>query len=282
MSALRRTPLAVLVGVAAIAVTAALAFSQLAPLSQPLVAPVATPAATSAAATSHPAPTMATAASPSPRGSASSTGLLAAGAYHSVNFAPELSFEVPTGWSQLSDEPDSYVLRGPGPAHGVYCPDTGPNWGESCGSHANDILVMADPVLGSDAGDCEGLALRGASTSVDGILAALRADQRFIVGQSRLVLVGGRAGLEFVIQIDWDWTETCKWSAPMRGAVVLTTAHPPGPFVGLTGLEKLNLILLQSPDGTVLISLEPAEVRRDPKTTFADARRVIDSFEFGR
>jgi hypothetical protein len=283
MSTRRPAPLALLAGLAAIAVTAVIAFSVFPPRSQPVVAgPVATPSATMEATANSPFLTIAPSPSPSPRGSASAIGLLAAGTYHSVNFEPELSFEVPTGWAQLSDEADAYVFRGPGPARGVYCPDTGPKWGESCRAHANDILVSVNPVLASDAGNCEGLALTGAPRSVDGMVAALRADRRFIVGPSRLVSIGGMAGQEFVIQLAWDWTATCKWSVPLRGALVLTTAHPPGPFIGLSGLEKLNMILLESAAGTVLISLEPAETRRDPKATFADARSVIDTFQFGR
>lgn len=272
----------VLIALAALAVTAVLAFGVFVPHSQPLtVVPVATPSATVASATSSPIQSADPSASPSPRGSASVTGLLAPGIYHSVKFVPGLSFYIPPSWVQISDQPQSYVLQRLGHGGGVYCPDTGPRWNESCGPHLDKIVVIADPVLASDAGDCEGVALRGASTSVDGMVAALRLDRRFTVGEAHLVSIGGRAGLEFVIQLALDWAETCKWSAPLRGALVLTTAQAPRALVGLRGLDKLNLILLDSVDGTVVISLEPADTRPDPKTSFDEARSVIDTFEFG-
>ena len=237
----RRVPL--VVGLAAIVLATAFGLSRLAPPQQGVVgasAPLPSP--------TTPAPSAAP---------ASALGPLAAGTYMSVSFQPALQFTVPAGWEKEADDLFGLGLHGPdGGPTGVYCPDPGPNWGESCRHHDNLIAVAADRALGFDARDCEGLAKAGSPGSVDGMVAALQADARFDVNVRGPVTVGGLHGQRLFVSLVKSWTGTCKWSDGKPSALFLTAAHPPGPFVGLGLWEELDVTLLDSPSGILSILID--------------------------
>lgn len=179
-------------------------------------------------------------------------GPLAAGAYHSVTFTPELRFEVPAGWSNTTDERDSYTLERSGTA----------------------VRIAGNRVLGNNVNDCEGLFDDNAPTSVDGTIQALAIDPRFTLDTHQPITVGALSGQSFDIHLAATWTGTCNFSAGKPAAVLLTAADPPGPVISLVGDERMRLILLDSAEGLISIGVDPSLT--------PDASALIDTFEFTR
>ena len=246
------------VGIAAITIAAAVGVSMLAPR-----ADVGAPQPTSSPAAQTPA-AWATLASPGP---------LSPGPYVSRRFEPTLRFEVPAGWSNVGDDSSVFALKGPAPS-GVYCYDPGPDWGESCAIHQNVITVTADRVLGTNAEDCEGFAQADGRVTAEGMIAALVADPRLDTRSVHAETVGGLTGHGLEVRLAESWTGTCKWSDGERAALILTAAHPPGPFEGLIDNERMSVILLDSPAGVISITSNPGFP--------TEVREVIDTFEFTR
>jgi hypothetical protein len=253
--------LRLVLGLGAIAIAAVVGLSLLAPRPIPQVGGPNATSSPSVAPTSSPA--------------AARIGSLEAGAYVAVDFEPGLKFVVPAGWKVLGDEPSSFSLQGPDDGQpGASCPDATPSSGDACVVHHNNITVNTKRAVGSDAGECEGLAIPNSSTSVEVMIAILSTDARFVMSAPREVTFGAFSGQAFDIQLAETWTGTCSWSAGARAAIVLTAAEPPGPFEGLGGSEQLGVFLLDSENGVVSITIDPY--------FRAEAQTVTDSFEFGR
>ena len=197
-------------------------------------------------------------------------GSLEPGRYSTAHFLPHLAFTVPAAWSVLED--DDWSVRLQGPQQGTYCPNTGPNWGDSC--YQNAIEVTGDRVLASDANECEGLALGGAPDAAASMAAVLAVDPRFEVTDRRGITVGGLTGEHLLIRVASTWTGTCNWSGGDPAAMILTAAHPPGPFLGVIQGEQIPLLLLDAPDGVIAVTLGfPFE---------AESMRIVNTFLFGR
>jgi hypothetical protein len=213
---------------------------------------------------------------PSPTSPAAARiGPLEAGAYVTVDFEPGLKFVVPAGWNVLGDGPSTFVLQGPDDGQpGASCPDATPSSGDACVVHHNIITVTAKRAVGSNAEDCEGLAIADSPTSVAGMIEVLSTDPRFVMSAPSEVTFGAFSGQTFDIRLAETWTGTCKWSAGAPAAIVLTAVEPPASFEGVMGPEQLGVFLLDSEDGVVSITIDPY--------FRTEAHAVVDTFEFGR
>jgi hypothetical protein len=137
----------------------------------------------------------------------------------------------------------------------VTCP-AGPedDWGARCSLATTTIVVQLDPVLASNAGDCEGRAQVGAATSVDGLVSAIAADPRLTTDGRASVNIGGVSGEVIVVGMAPDWTGTCKWSDGSPAVMLLTVADRPGPIFGLQYPERIRLLVLDLGGRRVAIS----------------------------
>jgi hypothetical protein len=204
-------------------------------------------------------------------------GRLLAGTHVSRLFTPRLQFEVRTGWATLDDQPAAYVLRGHVESRqsGVYCPEDGPDWGESCRGPGDEeiIVVQRGPVLATDAAGCEGRAATGAPTSIDGMSGAIAADPRLATSQRETVAISGYVGEALYVKLNPSWTKTCKWSAGKPAAMILTVAQPPGPTFGVRTGERMRLMLLDvRGDVIAIITKRTWRISSDP---------VVETFQFG-
>ena len=229
----------------------------------------------------HPTAAPSAQASPVPVAAA---GPLAAGRYAAGSFSVGLRYTLPESWGLIDDEPSLYVLqRFPpeGGPHseangGVYCPDTqsDDDWGASCTNSTSQIVIQLNPVLATNARDCEGVAAAGAPTSVDGMMAALSADQRLAVSGQEIVTIGGFTGRAFDVKLAPSWTATCKWSNGKPAGLIFTVAQPPGPVFGISSEELEHVIMLDLGDQTVSIGFRQG--------WRFEAEPIVTTFEFGR
>lgn len=232
----------------------------------PSIAPSARPTAT-ASASESPLPVAV-------------VGPLAEGRYAAGSFLVGLAYTVPPTWGIVDDHPSHYVLQRFPPdsaayprAGGVYCPSGEEDWGASCSNRYSQIVIQLDPVLATNARECEGLAAVGAPTSVDGMMVALAADPRFAVRAQESVTIGGFNGQAFDISMSPGWTETCKWSDGKPAGLIFTVARPPGPVFGITNEELEHVILLDL--GEHIVSIGFRQGWR------AAAESIVNTFEFG-
>lgn len=208
-------------------------------------------------------------------------GALAKGRYAAGRFLMAFRYTVPPSWGVIDDEPSLYVLQRfppesaayPTRTGGVYCPSPEEDWGASCSNRYSQIVIQLDPVLATNARDCEGLVAVGAPTSVDGMMAALNADPRFAVRAQNSVTIGGFRGTAFDIRIASGWTETCEWSDDKPAGLIFTVAKPPGPVFGITNDELEHVIVVDL--GERIVSIGFRQGWR------AEAERIVRTFEFG-
>jgi hypothetical protein len=220
---------------------------------------------------------------PSPRESpvpVAAAGALAEGRYAAGRFLMGFRYTVPISWGVIDDEPSLYVLQRFPPdgaayphAGGVYCPSNEDDWGASCSNRYSQIVIELDPVLATNARDCEGLVAVGAPTSVDGMVAALGADPRFAVRAETSVTIGGFRGTAFDIRIASGWNGTCKWSDGNPAGLIFTVAKPPGPVFGINNQELEHVIVLDLGEHTVSIGFRQG--------WRAAAESIVSTFEFG-
>ena len=153
----------------------------------------------------------------------------------STRFVPALTVDLPAGWSTTED---IRTMDLSGPTGGA-------------------IHLFGASVLGSNTADCGGLADEGAPRSADGLTAALQSDPRFEISDARPITVDGGQGFAFDVGIAPTWTQTCEWSSGKPAGLLVTVAEPPGPFVGLSGDERLRVVLLDVGDDLVWIVGDP-------------------------
>lgn len=180
----------------------------------------------------------------------------------SRTFQPALSIQLPVSWI-VGDDARAFRLSTTTTASGP----------------AGAIEFKPSPVLGINANGCEGLAVPGAGTSVDALVAGLSSAPEFTVVDSGTVALDGRTAQVLDIRLSPSWTETCNWSGGQPAALVFTVADPPGPFWGLIGSERTRLILLDV-DGVVLaISVSPTD-GAEFDAFLAGAMTVVESVTF--
>jgi hypothetical protein len=192
--------------------------------------------------------------------SPATAGTLTPGFHRSVAFTPRLEFELPAGWTIIADGRDAYLLaRGPGaqPA----------------------IVVQRNQVIGTNAQQCAGLAAPGASATVDGIVAAMMSDPRLQTSDAQPAAIGGVTGRVVDVQLASGWTGTCKWSGGQPAALVLTAAEPPGPFFGLGGHERAQLVLLDVGTDVVSIVIDSPD-GSDFDELVSQATPILRTFRF--
>lgn len=182
-------------------------------------------------ATTTAQPTQSPAAAPTATASATETR-------HSDQFQPAFSYQAPSEWMKFEEGDDYYVL-------GAGTPDA--------------IVMHSNPVLASDANDCEGLAVSGATSSVEAMSSGIANDPRLDSSDPVPVSIGGFDGLQIDIQLDSEWTGTCNFSDGKPAALILTVADPPGPVFGLQASERARLILLDIGADAIAISIGAAD-----------------------
>jgi len=162
----------------------------------------------------------------------------------SVVFRPTVSLDAPTHW-QATDGARAYRLT--------------TNVNDATGAPAGEVEIRGNPVVGSNASDCEGLAAPGIGTSVDAIVTALSSDPRFTTAPAGTVALGDRTAQMLDVRLAPGWTQACTWSGGQPAAVLLTVADPPGPFLGLGGPDRMRLILLDVDGIVVSIAISTAD-----------------------
>jgi hypothetical protein len=200
----------------------------------------------------------------SPSLTASPTAAPSRESISSVAFRPALRLDAPAGWVNAEDGDRSFVLLGPI---------------RPSGAPEGELVATRDPVLGDNNSDCEGLPATGAVPSVSEIVAALSNDPRIVTTQVETVTIGGRTGQSLDLQVASSWTGTCKWSGGKPAALLLTVADPPGPFSGLSGTERVRLILLDVGESVVSIGIY-SEAGPMFDAFIAKATPIVDSMKF--
>jgi hypothetical protein len=178
---------------------------------------------------------------------------------HPVHFGPSVTLDAQLDWHVVDDSSEVYVLAAP----------------HSLGT----IVLQANPVIGSDENDCEGLAAAGGATTVNGIVASLSMNPKLVTSNPHAMTIGGLAGQAIDLELDPEWTGTCKWSGGQPASLILTTRHPPGPFNGIVDTERWRLVLLDLGDDVVSIIVSTPDAAMFD-TVMSQAMPIVESVRF--
>jgi hypothetical protein len=180
-------------------------------------------------------------------------GILPAGNGTSKSFNPGVTFTVPEGWVNGSDE------------HGVYglFPDTPANQAEfaASGGLAHEIFMgpHESPYFVCDAWEDN----RGATAAE--MVAKIVANDALAVSDPVDVLIGGLAGKQIDVRLDTSWKETCPGDSPTVDLMDMRTRG----------------ILLDRPGGGVMVIFVGSPHSAGHDAFVEEATPIIESFDFG-
>ena len=164
---------------------------------------------------------------------ASPAAALAPGTYASSVFQPALTFSLPGGWEKPVDDPTYLQLR---PA----------------GSELTGIHLFRDPVAASQDPSCPATAEPGVGHTSSELVTWIRGRPGLVVGDPKLVSVGGLRGVELDLGIISGWTPSCPFANGTPTVPLFVGANGQYRWV-VAGTERLRLDLLDIPGGGTLV-----------------------------
>ena len=172
-------------------------------------------------------------ATPAPSGPAA----LPAGTHTSRVFRPQVTFTVPDGWWNPSDSAALFsILPVETDVAGIY--------------------LFRDPLPASQDPTCPTTAEPGVGTTSLALAAWIRDLPGLIVGNPRLVTVGGLRGTEFDVAIDAGWAASCPFASGVPTVPLFVGQDGRLRWV-IAGSERLRLSLLDVPGGgTVVVDID--------------------------
>lgn len=178
-------------------------------------------------------------------------GILPAGSQTTRTFLAGSTFTVPEGWVNEGDTAAFYSLF----------PDTPANAAEyaASGQMAESVLVapIESPYFVCEAWEDN----RGTAAEM---VAAMVANEALATSEPIDVTVGGLTGKQIDVQLDPGWTDTCP-------------ADPPSFDLADT---RARTVLLDTPDGRVLVILLVSLHAAGHEVFLAEAMPIIESFQF--
>jgi hypothetical protein len=203
-------------------------------------------------------------------------GSLGAGEYQSAVFTPftpaanwkydygEMSYTVPSGWSNPEDTPSGYRL-------------------EQEGAHGSAIYVFADMLAHSQAADCRLEPDPAVGTSATELTQWLTELPSIVSTKPEPVTIGGLSGSMLDVSLDPSWTRTCDYSEGMPAAPLFSNADPDHGFDwAVVGAERMRLFVLSLPDDRNLV-VDIDSIDEQAWDAFVpQAMPVVESFAFSR
>ncbi len=231
------------------------------------VAFIARPTGSGVGGVASPAPSPSTAPSASPTTAPSASavfptwyagenngaaGILTAGGQTTKSFVPRFTFTVPEGWVSSGDEAGFYGLF-----H-----DTPANQAEfaASGSLAQEIFMgpHGSPYFVCDAWEDN----RGATAAE--MVAAMVANEALATSDPIDVTIGGLTGKQVDVRLDSGWTDTCPGDPPTLDL----------------GDGRTRAILLDAPDGRVIVIFVGSLHSAGHEAFLAEAMPILESFQF--
>jgi hypothetical protein len=195
-------------------------------------------------------------ATPVPSGPAA----LPAGTHTSRVFSPQVTFTVPDGWWNPSDSPSFFSIL---PVE----------------SDVVGIYLFRDPLPASQDPTCPQTAEPGVGTTSLALLAWIRDLPGLVVGNPRLVTVGGLRGTEIDIAIEAGWTASCPFANGVPTVPLFVGGDGQLRWV-IAGSERLRLSLLDVPGGgTVVVDVDAFDGSAWDQL-LAAATPIVNSFVF--
>jgi hypothetical protein len=183
---------------------------------------------------------------------ANGAGILTAGSHKTRVFRPGFTFTAPDGWVNAYDEPNYFTLF----------PDTPANQAEFERSEA----FVHEIVIGPHASPyffCESLE-NNTGPGAARMAAAVVANEALATTGVVDVEIGGLTGKQLDVRLNPEWTGTCP-------------GDPPG--LNLAD-QRTRGILLDAPNGGVLVFFLGSLQAADHEAFLAEAMPIIESFEF--
>jgi hypothetical protein len=185
---------------------------------------------------------------------------LPAGSYTSHEFAPQVSYTVPAGWSVPVDDATFFQLI-------------------PVGSDVAGIDLFRDPRAASQDPACPDTPEPGVGATALDLATWIRALPGLTVSAPKLVTVGGLRGTELDLEIVPGWTASCSFANGLPTVPLFIGSKQEYRWV-IAGSERLRLDLLDVPGGgTVVVDIDAYD-----GGVFDDlvkiATPIVDSFSF--
>jgi hypothetical protein len=193
---------------------------------------------------------------PNPNGGGACLGKLVAGTYTTVGFHPQITYQVPAGWSNFEDLPGNFLLIPPrGRLSGV-----DPGTSDFIGIYAH---ITAEPPK------CSGPASNVAETPA-AIAAFISRQHGLVVTKAKPVSVGGLNGLLIDVSL-------AKGSKGSKGGCVIVGLAPSGLEHGPVPGGVMRLYLLDNNGMTLAIEVTDVSAGRH----LEEYAKVVKDFQFG-
>ena len=185
---------------------------------------------------------------------------LPAGTYASRAFQPAVTYTLPEGWENPFDAADYFALR---PA----------------GSKVAGIHLFRDPRAMSQDAACPTTAEPGVGTLSTELVAWIRGRPGLVVGDPKMVTVGGLRGVEIDLAIVDGWKPSCPFANGIPTVALFVGATGNLRWV-VAGNERLRLDLLDVPGGgTVVVDIDAFDGSL-MDDLLAAAAPIVRSFSF--
>ena len=201
-------------------------------------------------------------------------GALDPGTYSSANFNPfvpstawvanygALSYTVPAGWANIEDCDACFTLAEQGAAQN------------------EAISLFSDVAAHLQGADCTNAVAPGIGQSASAISTWLTTLPGLVATAPTATTIGGLSGYLVDVSLDPAWTQTCPYSGGDPTVPLFTSALGGGFDWGVGGDGRSREILLDLPDGRVLLVDVGASTQSAFDTLVADAIPVIQNFQF--
>jgi hypothetical protein len=186
---------------------------------------------------------------------ANGAGILSSGTHTTKAFDPGFSFSAPEGWVNAYDEPRYFTLF----------PDTPEN--ETAFARSEELArhVLMGP-QSSPWFTCESAESNGGATAAE-IVAAASANEALAVSDPVEVAIGGLTGAQIDVRRNPDWTGTCPGDSDLPEGI-----DPED--------ERTRAIMLDVPDGEVLVIFVYSASSGEHDAFVAEAMSIVESFQF--
>jgi hypothetical protein len=170
-------------------------------------------------------------------------GPLEAGTHSTVEFRPQITYRVPSGWANYEDLPGSFLLVPPG----GNLPGVDANTSDFIGIYAS---------IAPDAQDCSGRPAPGVGLSVSDITSWMIRQPGLNTTQPQQVVIGGLHGEVLDVRMTNGWTKACHYPSATQPVVPLIVG------IGISDLDHgiepgvaTRLYLLDSAGGALAIEV---------------------------
>jgi hypothetical protein len=158
---------------------------------------------------------------------------LPAGTYTSRVFTPAVTATLPTGWWNAADAADYYALQ--------------PVASDLVGIH-----FFRNPKAASQDAACPIAPAPGVGSDSLSLLTWIRSLPGLVVGNPKLVTVGGLSGTEIDVSIADGWKTSCPFASGLPAVPLFVGSSGSLRWV-IAGNERLRLDLLDMPSGGTLV-----------------------------